>query len=254
MMTPSKTGKVLLTRPEPDNDSLKTLLTNQGFDVRELPLLQIEQLPESPEIRTLAMNIDQFQEVICTSKHAANWLMQLLDTYWPQIPVGIRWYAMGSGSATPLIEYGLEVSLPVTGNTSEDMLQRPELQNLDQHKVLLVKGEGGRDTLAQGLTERGASVDTLELYRRTQAEYPHETLKAVFGQWQPDQIVVLSGEALDSLWSLCRKIGYALKSTRCIVPSQRVADKAKALNLNVAVAASLHDESLADMINASLNQ
>ncbi|WP_020409966.1 uroporphyrinogen-III synthase [Hahella ganghwensis] len=254
MTTAGCAGKILLTRSKPDNSGLKTRLINQGYDVRELPLLTITPLEESPAIRDRVLNIDQYDAVISTSKHASFILNQLMDTYWPQPPIGIHWFAMGPASAAPLQETGEQVFLPPSGNTSEDMLRHPELQFPDGKKILLVKGEGGRDTLSQELSERGAHVDKLDLYRRTPEDYTNETLQAVFGQWQPELIVVLSGEALDSLWSLCGKIGYALKSTRCIIPSQRVADKARTLELKFEIAASLKEDALAETISICLQK
>ena len=241
-MTRTSKSKVLLTRPSGDNEALADCLTEQGYAVRELPLFDIQLLPETPEQRATLMNIDLFHGVVSTSKHASRALIERLDEFWPQLPVGVKWYAMGSGSAEPLTASGLEIRLPLQGNTSEDLLAREDLQELKQSKFLLAKGIGGRDLIAGTLSDRGAQVDTLELYQRVPVEYSETELQDCLQLWQPDQIVVLSTEALQRLWSLSAKIGYSLQSTTLVVPSARVAEAALNYQLSAKVVPTLQDE------------
>ncbi len=236
--------KVLLTRPAGDNRSLANCLAANDFAVRELPLFAIQALPETPEQRTVLMNIDLYQGVISTSKHASQILVDRLDEFWPQLPVGIQWYAMGTASAQALQDAGLAVKLPLAGNTSEDLLRREDLQQLENCRFLLAKGCGGRDLIADTLAARGATVQELELYQRFPLQHPDSLLRELLQIWQPDQIVVLSAEALHRFWSLAENIGYSLKSTCFIVPSERVANAAREYQLTVRIAPTLRDEDL----------
>ncbi|GGX44623.1 uroporphyrinogen-III synthase [Saccharospirillum salsuginis] len=122
---------------------------------------------ETPEQRTVWLNLDEFQGVICVSARAAEGLVAALDRYWPMPPIGIHWLCNGSGTAAPLTEAGLRVHFPERDNTAEAVLQLPETQAVAEQKWLVVKGEGGRDTFARTLSDRGAEVTELRLYRRS---------------------------------------------------------------------------------------
>jgi len=241
-MAQTSRSKVLLTRTCSGNGPLANSLAKQGFVVRELPLFGIQLLPEAPEQRATLMNIDLFHAVISTSKHASQALVERLDEFWPQLPVGIKWYAMGSASAQPLESAGLEVRLPLQGNTSEDLLARKDLQELNQCKCLLAKGIGGRDLIAKTLSVRGVQVESIELYQRVPVEHTETELQDCLQIWQPDQIVLLSAEALHRLWSLSAKIGYSWQSTTLVVPSARIAEAAREYRLSVRVASTPQDE------------
>ena len=92
------TGVLLLTRAEPDNQRLASALAALGVSTRSLPLLSIEPQPESPDQRELMLDIDRYNAVIVVSPVAARLGVERLDAYWPQMPVGIDWFAVGHGT------------------------------------------------------------------------------------------------------------------------------------------------------------
>src|SRR3546814_1374683 len=73
-------------------------------------------------------------------------------------------------------------------------------------KVLIVRGEGGRGLLAERLREQGASVDYLELYRRSLPHYREGELAARVKAERLNALVVSSGQSFEHLQ---RQIGRA---------------------------------------------
>ncbi len=94
--------RILICRPEPEASRLAHCFREAGADVRVLPLIGREPLPETPETHTLIQNLDHYSHVIAVSPYAASLFMALADNWWPQLPMGIRWYGVGRGTAAVL--------------------------------------------------------------------------------------------------------------------------------------------------------
>jgi len=253
----SRPKRVLLTRPQGSNEALAKALKEAGYEVEVLPLLAIEPLPESAQHRQLVMNIDHYQHVICTSQHAARILLEALDQYWPQLPTGINWYALGSTSATHLQRQALKVICPQHGHTSEDLLKVNELLNIRQQKVLIVKGRGGRDYLASQLVARGAKVDALELYQRVATAHPTATITRLLAAWRADIAVLLSCETLTRFSALRSQHIPPEANTdwpqlKVIVPSERVAEAAEAAGYQALVVRSADRQEIVATIRQAL--
>ncbi|MCL7945596.1 uroporphyrinogen-III synthase [Marinobacter sp. ATCH36] len=223
--------RILICRPQPEADRLAEVFREAGADAQVLPLIAREPLPEDPASRTLILNLDEFSRVIAVSPYAASLLLEWLDTWWPQTPSGIQWYGVGAGTAAVLAGYGLNTRQPKTGHTSEDLLQLPELASLDHEKVLVVRGQEGRELIPQTLEERGARVTVLPLYRRYRPDYDKTTLIAMLNNFSPEAIITLSGETLNNLIALSENTGHNLEDTLLVVPVERIAEQARLAGL-----------------------
>lgn len=219
--------RVLICRPQPDADRLADAFRNAGAEARALPMLIRDPIVDDPVIRTQILNIDEFEHVIAVSPYAARLLTDWLDTWWPQSPTGIHWYGVGAGTTSVLIDYGLDALQPEQGHTSEALLERPELADLSHEKVLIVRGEEGRELLPDTLRSRGARVTLLPLYRRRAPDYDDQTLNDHFQSFNPEVVVTLSGETLNNLVSLSDNSGHNLTDTLVVVPVERIADQAR---------------------------
>ncbi|WP_051207832.1 uroporphyrinogen-III synthase [Saccharospirillum impatiens] len=127
---------------------------------------QLTLSPETPERRSLWLNLDEYQGVICVSPTAASQLTAALDHYWPQPPQGVLWVCNGPATAEVLGRGGLTPVFPVSGHTAEDVLSLLSTLNVAQRKWLVVKGVGGRDLYPRELRDRGAQVQTMDVYER----------------------------------------------------------------------------------------
>lgn len=218
-------ASVLVTRPEGQSGALCDALQSAGFRVHILPLLQLEALPElSPAERGRVLALDEYQHIILVSANAVRFGMAWIDRYWPQLPTGPGWYAVGEATARALQAHGVEALTPGADMSSEGLLAMPRLQAVSGDRVLIIKGRGGRSTMRDELTRRGALVEELACYRRSCPHYGAGELAAKLSQWQIDVAMISSGEGLTNLLALLtpEETSKFIHIT-LLVPSERVA-------------------------------
>lgn len=178
----------------------------------------------------------QGTKVIVTSTVAAELITQR-DYNWPP---DMQMFAVGPGSGKILADYGFEVQVPKLAST-EGLLALRDLAKVTEQDVVVVKGQGGRETLIQQLKERGASVNAWELYRRVRVQKPEST-----EHWKQEQIhciIATSGELIAE--AFIQMDNDWLKGTPWIVVSQRTADIAAKLGVKrIVVSRDASDDSL----------
>ncbi len=93
--------RLLLTRPDEECAALAASLGEAGVHSSSLPLLAIDPLEETPEQRTLMLDLDRYCAVVVVSKPAARLGLERLDRYWPQPPQQ-TWCSVGAATAAIL--------------------------------------------------------------------------------------------------------------------------------------------------------
>jgi uroporphyrinogen-III synthase len=158
---------VLVTRPAAQAEPLCQRLAAAGATVWRLPALAIEPLGHAAGHRAAAGPLDHYRRVIFVSVNAVVHGVFLLETARDS---GLRVpeiFAIGPATADALAAAGHAVALPPGGSyDSETLLASPELQQVAGEHILIVRGEGGREHLAQSLRARGATVHYADVYRR----------------------------------------------------------------------------------------
>lgn len=96
-------------------------------------------------------------------------------------------------------------------------------------KVLIMRGEGGREFLAERLRGQGVQVDYLPLYRRRAPEYPPGEPLARVRAERLNGLVVSSGQGLQNLYQLAAADWPEICRLPLFVPSPRVAEMAREL-------------------------
>ncbi len=229
---------VLLTRPSGDNEGLARLLNRSGIASIERPMLEIRGLEPDAAARSLAMSLAEYDKIIFISRNAVNYGMALLEPYWPQWPM-VDWFAIGRATAARLEAFDIRASF-APGGDSDALLELPGLDRVNGRSVLIVKGRGGRERLAEVLRSRGARVDHLDVYERIRVNEGGR-LADLFDRHAIDVVIITSAESMyalsDSLHS--RELG----TLQVVVPSERVAIIARELGCRYVHVAGHADES-----------
>jgi uroporphyrinogen-III synthase len=216
--------RILVIRPSRQADQFIALLEQAGAQICHTPVMTIEPLVDGQEIKNLILEVDNFDKAICVSGNAAQLTLEWLDRYWPMMPVGIEFFAVGQQTAEILAGADITALTPMGRQNSEALLALPELQDLSDQRVIIFRGCGGREILGDTLMERGARVDCCELYRRV--INPEQAMLARQQLAQRDCLVAHSGELLQALGE---QVGEPGAETPVVVPSERVAEIAREL-------------------------
>ncbi|WP_446437722.1 uroporphyrinogen-III synthase [Pseudomonas sp. 910_23] len=219
--------RVLLTRPAEESTALAALLSQAGIYSSCLPLLETQALAVTAEQQAVFDALQRYCAVIVVSKPAARLALQRLGNAVPPMP----WFSVGAATAQILAGHGLDVHYPATGDDSEALLQLPALREAIAQpgaKVLILRGEGGRELLAERLREQGASVDYLELYRRFLPVYETGALMQRIRLERLNGLVVSSGQGFLHLQALAGTDWPQVAQLPLFVPSPRVYEMARA--------------------------
>jgi len=249
--------KILVTRPVPQAINLAQLITQQGGQAIIFPTIMIESLNNLSTIKKSFKNIAHYQWLVFISVNAVNFAYQINDGK-IDIFKHAKIVAIGKATTNALKNIGLTVELaPETGFTSEALLSMQSLQAIKGQRFLIIRGQGGREILANKLKQRGAKVDYLEVYKRVK---PNPTNKAIviglLKQKKLDAITITSAEALNNLMALLmgRIIASLLLEIPLIVISNRIKDMALEIGFkHVLVSASPADTAIIKTVTTVCN-
>ena len=223
---------VLVTRPLPQADRLCELIESEGGKAIKMPLLSVEALPESDVVLEKLLSMTDFNVGIFISQNAAFHTLKILHDQCSLLK-NLQVIAIGEETAGILKQAGItDVIYPEKQSSSEQLLELGILQpeNINGRKVIIFRGEGGRELLARELQKRGALVEYLEVYRRSSVHYDRNAIEDICNRQRPDCIVITSGESLQNLFDmLSSEQKDYMFSLPMIVLSKRVASMAEKL-------------------------
>jgi uroporphyrinogen-III synthase len=233
--------RVLITRPEGRGDELQAALQAAGAYCLQQPLLEIAPLSESDaalrQCRSYLADLDNYQRLIFISVNAVEHGLTEIDRLWPQWPQGVAVYAIGEATARALRDAALPVAagMPTaelstgTAMNSEALLRHPDFLSPRNEKILIFRGLGGREHLADVLRQRGAQVDYAECYRRMETPLNSGELAARLQVEGINSVCLNSGETLQHFSAQLDEATSLKQQIWLIVPSERVAVLASTL-------------------------
>lgn len=246
-------ARVLVTRPQHQAENLCRLLEQHGGVAVRLPALAIVESDDYLSIQKTLTHLDAFQWLIFVSANAVNFALKANDGKIPQFKT-LRIAAIGKATANVLVTAGLVVDLmPEQNYNSEALLATPEMQQIQGQRVLIVRGEGGREELATTLRSRGADVQYLNVYKRIMPSTANTDVIALLTENKLDVITATSGEVLQNLLIILDAVYHRqLFSLPLVVVSDRIKQIATELGFKkVAVTSSPTDEAILETVNQS---
>ena len=230
------TRPVVITRPQAQAEPLAGKVAALGRPVELLPLLEIAPLPDQGPLRAALAALADYQLVAFVSPNA----IEAAFAHIGQWPPGLRAAVVGEGSRQALLAHGVPpgcISSPAdpAHSDTEHLLQALDLPALRGARVLIVRGEAGRELMADSFRAAGAEVTVLPAYRRSVPQLDAalaarlRALVAARAEW-----VITSSEALRGLLDLLQQLDppsivAELQHQHLIVPHPRIAETAHAL-------------------------
>lgn len=231
-----KTNKlqVLVTRPQEQAVPLAEHIENLGATAIILPCITISEPADPAGLIQAAQTLADFDIAIFTSPNAVAKSIPVIQQFWPQLPSHLQIGCVGEGTARALRAQQITVDFyPKTHFNSETLLNLPQLQQVAGKKIALFKGLGGRELLADTLSQRGAWVHKLIAYQR---QCPTIDIQPLLAHWKNTGIDLIISTSKEALLNLQQLLGTAnshlLQKTPLLVISPTMQTMAQQLGIH----------------------
>jgi uroporphyrinogen-III synthase len=166
---------------------------------------------------------------------------------WPAHTVA---YAPGPGTAEALVAAGIpNPQVPVTSLDSEGLLELPSLADVTGKRVVVFRGEGGREFLGNTLRARGATVDHVPCYRRVAPQTGALGLIEAIRDDRAHALTLTSSEGLDNLMGALGPAGQReIARLPVFAVHPRIAERAREHGLRAVETAGGDDGLLAGLL------
>jgi uroporphyrinogen-III synthase len=237
---------VLVTRPELQAMPLCRLLETEGAHTLRLPAVDIKARGDRRALAARLGSLENFDVIIFTSANAVRFGVSFLEQ-----KRDLTLAAVGPATARALNQAGYRVAIqPSETFDSEGLLIHPRLEHIAGHRVLMIKGAGGRQMLQQELTRRGAIVECADVYERAPSRPSASALAAVLERFTAGDMHVITATSVEVGRNLLDMAGLALRRAfqrvHWLVPGERIASALIELGLQAPLlqAASAEDQDL----------
>ena len=252
----------VVTRPAGQSGELSARLAADGIETLEFPLIDIAPVVDDAPLRAAFASLDRYALVVFVSPNAVDHAFAKFDAIWPHaLPIGV----VGPGSIASLARHGVAAPghrIVSPSSSVDDDGARFDSEALyaaletelgegafEGKRVLIVRGDGGREWLADRLREAGAQVEAVAAYRRV---VPDPSI----GAWErvhallagaPHAWLVTSSEGVRNLNELAHEHLTAteitaLKRAPLVAPHPRIAETARGLGFDSITMSGAGDE------------
>lgn len=238
---------ILVTRPADQADGLAGRIADLGGNPILFPTLEIAPPADPVVLAQVIGGLASYDLAVFVSPTS-------VERAWPDIlerhggwPHAVAAAAVGQATARVLADHGVRRVLVAEGSAdSEGLLALDALADMAGRSVLIVRGEGGRELIADTLRARGARVDYAECYRRVRPAADPAPLIALWREGGVAAVTVTSREVFANLATLLGEDGAPLLcATPLFAPHARIAEAARAWGVAEVVASGPGDAGLA---------
>jgi uroporphyrinogen-III synthase len=220
---------VIVTRPLRAAAAFAPKIASLGGRPLVWPAIVILPPDDGTQLAQVHANLDAYDVAIFVSPNAVEFGGRL-ERPWP---AHVRAFAPGAGTAEALAAVGVhDVRMPETSWDSEGLLELPELADVQGRRIVIFRGEGGREFLGNALRARGAIVDHVPCYRRVAPETGAEGLLEALRDGRAHALTLTSAEGLVNLMNAVGLEGRAyLTALPAFCAHPRIAERAREYGL-----------------------
>ncbi|MFT3849365.1 MAG: uroporphyrinogen-III synthase [Propionivibrio sp.] len=225
--------RILVTRPAVQAAMLAEKIADAGGEPVLFPLLEIGPADDFSVLAEAILRLDDYAVVIFVSPNAVNYsLPRIVERRaWPP---GLTAAVIGPGTVAQLARHGVDNAIAPTARfDSEGVLELPAFQaaRVAGKRILILRGNGGRELLTETLRQRGAEVDCVTCYHRS-APADGEAVVSRLRNNALDALTISSSEGLRNLLALLDTEAIErLRRLPLFVPHRRIAEVAAELGL-----------------------
>lgn len=238
--------RALITRPRAKGEQLARQIEVANGAALCCPFIDISTGPQFESVSTLLDKLQSGDYIIAISDNAVNYANASLmneNKTWPQ---QINYIAVGPTTAKSWQKNGIQHAKTPDSHDSEGVLKLLANVSVANKNIIILRGNGGRETMAEDLIKRTANVTYCEVYQRTVPSYEPALLINKWQQFAINSVIITSGEILGNL---IKTIPYTalpwILNLHFIVPSPRIAALAHELGIeHVTIARGASNNSL----------
>jgi len=225
--------QVLVPRPLPQGKNICRLIKQHGGIAIHFPVIEITGPVNLHQLRELAENPGDINLMIFVSVSAVLGVSRVLTEVGVTIPQNIKVATVGRKTAGQCQACGINVDyIPTTKVSGEGLLEALKGFAMPQSRVVIFRGQSGRELLKTSLEALGASVEYIESYRRILTERSIEPLLARWKGGGVDLVVITSSSILYGLLELLGKThSFLLKQTPIVTISDRIAKNCRQIGV-----------------------
>lgn len=222
--------RILVTRPAAQAKPLIDKLCKLGADTIAFPTIEIQPLNDSSNFLNTIKQLKDTQIIIFISRNAVKYTIPLIQQEFPTLPPELKIAAVGPGTAEEIRALGLTVDItPENHYNTAGLLAIHELVESTNKHIMIARGEGGKEELADTLRKRGAMVSYLESYRRQPPKT--DMSKALYPS--PDLIITTSHDNLQNLYDMTpESLREALLDCQLLVISPGMIEQCETLGFS----------------------
>ncbi|WP_295750840.1 uroporphyrinogen-III synthase [Undibacterium sp.] len=229
---------VVITRPLAQAKGFSEQVKAIGRKPEVFPMLEIHALADDTQLKAILARLRDFAMVAFVSPNAVNAVFSYIQS-WPQ---NVTIAVMGAGSRSALATHGItDINAHIISPTnpertdSETLLDELDLDGLKARSVLIIRGETGRELLADALRAKSIAVVQVAAYCRKAPEFNAQRqsqLNSLLSQ--KNTWVVTSSEVLKTMLSWAEQIDFEngvakMQRQQILVTHARIAETAKIL-------------------------
>jgi uroporphyrinogen-III synthase len=226
---------VLVTRPVRQAAGLARRLAALGATPIVWPAIVILPPADPAALARVQSNLASYDAAVFVSANAVEFGVGD-PAAWPRSLIP---FAPGPGTAEALAAVGIrDARAPRERFDSEGLLALPELQKMQGRRVIVFRGDGGRELVGDTLRARGAQVDYVACYRRAAPASGSEGLREALREGRVHAVTITSSEGLDNLLAAIGDDGRAsLGHLPVLAPHPRIAAHAREQGLTALASA-----------------
>ena len=189
------------------------------------PTIEIRPAQNQPALLDAIKTLPGCDYVFFISPNAVIHGIEAISESIGDIPKTVKLAAIGAGTVAALKTAGYQCQLsPGENFNSESLLALPELQDVKNKRVIIFRGNGGRNKLKNELKKRGAHVTYAECYERV---IPGTSTEKLINKLRNHNINIISFTSADAVRNLVAMLGNNAElvfNLPVIVISQRISD------------------------------
>ncbi len=247
---------LLITRPVMPASRTATRVAALGATPLIFPTLIIEPPGDSAPLKAALAKIGSYYAALFVSPSAAEMALAPMSSTPFKLPASLHVFAPGPGTSEELSRLGVaRIEMPESSFDSEGLLALPSLQAaaVKGKRIVIFRGNDGRELLREELVRRGATVDTITAYHRRAPATPATGFLELLRAGKVNAISAMSSDAITNLVPLVPTTEREknLFAITVYASHARIADSARALGFRNVIETGAGD---AGLITALLNR